>query len=452
MTTKKSKSASPELLEFGVPSPLLSAIGSSHSLLNGSNGSSSSSNTGVGAGSTGSYVDDADIFSWMFMNPELFPTRSFLPGINSSTEELSLPSPPISPSLMMTQVKQEKDDQFMEQRRSSFEDEDDDEDDDDEDEDDSSFEDSDKRSTSTKGKDDPLSTNQHRASSSSASNAKRAGANKRKSNNTKSTNSNHNNGSSTPTNGMDDDPRLKRLEKNREIARNCRKRKREKMAALEEEVQKLRDWNRQLELKLKQIPENSAKELVRQREVQEIASLVSDDTAEPEIRKKLHQYKEVYSDFGRDRKQAITFHLEQLKSLLLPNQVSKMTIWSLQQEDDFYDEQRNKTTFGGGIWNLLCEELRLTEEQKRTLLGMRNEIRGQRKNVGECLRIVKELEKRIGENITSMGKQMAKIMSVTTPIQQARFLLWIEHNRAAVQVLNNIWEKKERRRRIADQQ
>jgi len=218
------------------------------------------------------------------------------------------------------------------------------------------------------------------------------------------------------------------------------------MEALQDEVQKLREWNRQLELKLKQIPENSEKEKVRKREIDEIAGLVANETSsEQEIRKRLHQYKEVYSDFGRDRKQAITFHLEQLKSLLLPNQVSKMTIWSLQQDDDFYDEQRNKTTFGGGIWNLLCEELRLTEDQKRTLLSMRSEIRSQRKNVGECLRILKELEHRINENIASMGKQMSRIMSGTTPSQQARFLLWIENNQSAVQVLNNIWEKKDRK-------
>jgi hypothetical protein len=137
--------------------------------------------------------------------------------------------------------------------------------------------------------------------------------------------------------------------------------------------------------------------------------------------------------------------VEQLKALLLPNQVSKMTLWILQQPDDFYDEQRNKTTFGGGIWNIICEELRLSEEQKRTLMGMRSAIRGQRQSVGECLKMLKDLDKKISENITSMGKQMAKIMGVTNPWQQARFLLWIEENQDAVKVLNNIWEHREQR-------
>jgi hypothetical protein len=354
----------------------------------------------------GSYVEDADIFSWMFMNPDLFPTRSNLPGMPSA-EELSIPSPQSTPILAIKQEGDQSAEIF--ERRSSFETDD---------EDDSSNDSSDFNRVSKSVTVDtilsPLSSRRNGKKSSQA--------------------------------GGSDDPRARRLEKNREIARNCRKRKREKMEALQDEVQKLREWNRQLELKLKQIPENSEKEKVRKREIDEIAGLVANETSsEQEIRKRLHQYKEVYSDFGRDRKQAITFHLEQLKSLLLPNQVSKMTIWSLQQDDDFYDEQRNKTTFGGGIWNLLCEELRLTEDQKRTLLSMRSEIRSQRKNVGECLRILKELEHRINENIASMGKQMSRIMSGTTPSQQARFLLWIENNQSAVQVLNNIWEKKDRK-------
>ena len=374
----------------------------------------------------GGFVDDADVFSWMFMNPELFPARTLLPGMQAP-DELSLPSPPVSPFGEIPAVKQENTGLELLDRRSSYEDNDD--------------EDYDSSNDSS----GPLSVISSKISADPARTTAAAGGRRSHSRSKGSSSS----AAQIAANGSGgEDPRLKRLEKNREIARNCRKRKREKMEALEEEVQKLQEWNRQLEAKLKQMPESDTKEEVRKRELQDIAALVANDSSssESDIRKKLHQYKEVYSDFGRDRKQAITFHLEQLKTLLLPNQVSKMTLWSLQQDDDFYDEQRNKTTFGGGIWNLLCEELRLTEEQKRGLLAMRGEIRGQRKNVGECLRILKELEKRIGENVTSMGKQMSKVMGATSANQQARFLLWLEQNRSDVQVLNNIWENKVYRR------
>lgn len=233
-----------------------------------------------------------------------------------------------------------------------------------------------------------------------------------------------------------------RLQKNREIARNCRKRKRERSIALREEVKRLRDWNRQLETKLNRDQNNQQKELVRQREVSEIEQMVRENRSDDEIRTKLADYKEVYSDFGRNRRAAIEYHLQELQTLLLPNQVSKMTLWSLQQDDDFYDEQKNESTFGGGIWNMLCKECQLSDEQKKELLAMRAEIRTQRDNVSECLRILKELETRIKNNISSMHTQMSRIMKATTPMQQAKFLLWIEKNQAAVICLNNVWNRK----------
>ena len=33
------------------------------------------------------------------------------------------------------------------------------------------------------------------------------------------------------------------------------------------------------------------------------------------------------------------YHLEQLRMLLLPTQVTKMCMWSLHQDDEFYDEE-----------------------------------------------------------------------------------------------------------------
>ncbi|KAH9253755.1 hypothetical protein BASA81_008373 [Batrachochytrium salamandrivorans] len=237
--------------------------------------------------------------------------------------------------------------------------------------------------------------------------------------------------------------REKRLEKNREIARNCRKRKREKQQSLEDEVNKLKEWNSQLEAKLLQIhPETLSRETIRKQEVDVIFQLVQNDCSEEEIKERLDLHKEVYAGFGKERKQAISYHLEQLKILLLPNQVSKMTLFALQQEDEFYNEERNKTTFGGGIWNLLCEELGLTSEQKNTLLNMRKEIRNQRMSVSKCLSILRDLEASIRENLGSSVVQLAKVQKVTTPSQQAKFLWWIENNQSQIQILNNMWEQR----------
>ena len=33
--------------------------------------------------------------------------------------------------------------------------------------------------------------------------------------------------------------------------------------------------------------------------------------------------------------------------------MTKMCLWSMGQEDEFYDEKLNQMKYGGGIWNLL---------------------------------------------------------------------------------------------------
>mmetsp|Transcript_10741 Transcript_10741/g.20159 ORF Transcript_10741/g.20159 Transcript_10741/m.20159 type:complete len:300 (-) Transcript_10741:631-1530(-) len=68
--------------------------------------------------------------------------------------------------------------------------------------------------------------------------------------------------------------RQRRLEKNREIARNCRKRKREKYMKLEEEVVKLRQWNKQLEVQLNQGKDGRDKEVARKAEMDQMRKLI----------------------------------------------------------------------------------------------------------------------------------------------------------------------------------
>lgn len=237
-----------------------------------------------------------------------------------------------------------------------------------------------------------------------------------------------------------EEKRKRKLEKNREIARNCRKRKRERMSALEDEVTNLRNWNRQLQLMLSKGKGGQEMEHKRKREVEDFRRSINDSSVvDGELARRLQAYKETYSDFGRERKAAVEFHLEQLKALLLPNQVSKMTMWSLEQDDEFYDEKKNKETYGGGIWNMICKELELTEVQKKKLIEHRHQIRLQRQNVGQCLHILAELSERAGSNIDRMHAQMGELMSIITPRQQVKFLLWIENNQACLHMLQPLF-------------
>lgn len=60
--------------------------------------------------------------------------------------------------------------------------------------------------------------------------------------------------------------------------------------------------------------------------------------------------------------------------------MTKMCLWSMGQDDEFYDERLNELKYGGGIWNLLSSVLQLSEEQKRKIVGSRGGLKRQQEN------------------------------------------------------------------------
>ena len=61
--------------------------------------------------------------------------------------------------------------------------------------------------------------------------------------------------------------------------------------------------------------------------------------------------------------------------------MTKMCLWSMGQEDEFYDEKMNELKYGGGIWNLLSSVLHFTEEQKKSIIGSRGGMLRQQENI-----------------------------------------------------------------------
>ena len=95
-----------------------------------------------------------------------------------------------------------------------------------------------------------------------------------------------------------------RLEKNREIARNCRKRKREKFEMMEEELTRLRAENEELRRKLDIGSHNSdRRELVRRAKMMELERMLEKGSGatEEKIGASLKDYKECFADNGRER-------------------------------------------------------------------------------------------------------------------------------------------------------
>lgn len=127
---------------------------------------------------------------------------------------------------------------------------------------------------------------------------------------------------SSPSIDVDEQKKLERLIKNREIARSCRKRKKEKLADMEEEVKRLKQENQMLTLDLQgqlyNVPEKEDKRL---EQLNMIRELMENNGSEQELKIIMDQYAEEWSDYGNDRRGKIQFHIEKLKQLLLPLRV-----------------------------------------------------------------------------------------------------------------------------------
>lgn len=163
--------------------------------------------------------------------------------------------------------------------------------------------------------------------------------------------------------------------------------------------------------------------------------MIDQRCSEPEIDLRVKNFQELYSDFGEERQKVLKTHINQLEKLILPTKISKMLLWILEQENEFF-----KTGDGSSIWNTLIAELKIDDKQKAEFLNQKSKLGKQ--NIG-IKQIIKKLRGLEDEIITCMDKrkeQYNEITNVFTPTQQAKFLHWVENNQACVHLLDNLWK------------
>lgn len=125
--------------------------------------------------------------------------------------------------------------------------------------------------------------------------------------------------------------KLRRLEKNRLSARECRRRKREATENLERQINVLEGENLRLRLQLRigeEAEDTSSRE--QSRLTHEIDLLLQSGAGESEIYATLEEFKNKYADYGQSRRSAIEFHLRKLERLLMPTQVTSIVMTAIQ--------------------------------------------------------------------------------------------------------------------------
>ncbi|GAB9463028.1 hypothetical protein Gpo141_00000504 [Globisporangium polare] len=230
--------------------------------------------------------------------------------------------------------------------------------------------------------------------------------------------------------------RKQKLERNRESARECRRRKREHILGVEERCRQLERENMELRGQLK-----AGKEAMKQEEkeknrvCEELEQMIQRGASEKELAEKIDNFKEQYSDYGHGRRSALSYHLHQIERLLLPTQVTKMCIWALRQDDSFWQDEEDETS----LPVILAKELGLTEEQKKKIQQQRGSISLICQNLKNALSLLDELKTEVIQKNTTLDMEMDKLQNILTPTQRAKFIVWVTNNQACMHLLNKLW-------------
>eukprot|EP00980_Cylindrotheca_fusiformis_P027846 scaffold22560_cov135-Cylindrotheca_fusiformis.AAC.57 len=266
--------------------------------------------------------------------------------------------------------------------------------------------------------------------------------------------------------------KLRRLEKNRLSARECRRRKREATENVQRQINLLEGENLRLRLQLQERTsdlilfflvdtnqkigeEAEAKNQVEQQKLTEsLDSLLKSGASESEIYATIEEYKEKFADYGRDRRSAIEFHLRNVERLLMPTQTTSLLMTTLQmshantalpskQEAQSQQEVSSSAppTDVKSLFSHLVKMLEVTQDQAAALKDSRFVAQEMDECLKKSLGVLGELRSRLTQCGEDLESEFNTIRTILTPTQAAKFLVWVANNKACMHMLNELWNK-----------
>jgi len=284
--------------------------------------------------------------------------------------------------------------------------------------------------------------------------------------------------------------KLRRLEKNRLSARECRRRKREATENLERQINLLEGENLKLRLQL-QIGEEAEDKTRQEQEklTDGIVALLKNGASESDVYENIEKFKEKFADYGRDRRSAIEFHLRNIERLLMPTQTTVIVKRALeghsQQQEQEQEKQDQKpaglptpdvsvpfdspaTSTAESVatasesvkassdsalpvadppqsgdpkilFQYLVGYLDVSPEQAADLKDSRFVAQELDSHLEKALKVLDELKTRLTQCGDDLESEFDKVRSILTPTQAAKFLIWVANNGACMHMLNELW-------------
>jgi hypothetical protein len=273
--------------------------------------------------------------------------------------------------------------------------------------------------------------------------------------------------------------KLRRLEKNRLSARECRRRKREATENLEREINVLEGENLRLRLQL-QIGEEAEESLKQEQDklTEGLDALLKSGASEVEIFSTIEEFKEKFADYGRDRRSAIEFHLRNVERLLMPTRTTSVALRALHgvsgpsgnaprsagsnapaataapvsptastdsaapvDSSVLAVDTANPALQPKAMFQYLVNYLQVTPEQAAALKDSRWVAQELDESLVQALRTSEELRTRLTQCGKDLEAEFNTVRSILTPTQAAKFLVWVANNSACMHMLNELWSR-----------
>ncbi|CAH0484796.1 unnamed protein product [Peronospora farinosa] len=248
-----------------------------------------------------------------------------------------------------------------------------------------------------------------------------------------------------------DEKRQRRLARNRESARQSRRRKKQYLELLEEKVAQLTesiDTTRASHLEradeaLNQVRSEILKSLAADRK-----NGGSDEAIQEKIRQGILLIQERFGPNGVERLAVKDYNFRQLDNLLLPP-YCRFLLWLSIQDESFFDEadgmgaknavdapEKKKvpvTVKKDTLWSTLTNDLALTYEQDEKLKSLYKSDdskngKSERRRVAMAVTYLSKLKKSLEQRSEAVQRQTEMLHSILTPEQSLTYLRWVDAN------------------------
>lgn len=283
--------------------------------------------------------------------------------------------------------------------------------------------------------------------------------------------------------------KIRRLEKNRLSARNCRRKKKEYTQNLQHEINILEGENLKLRLQL-QIGQEAEQSVLEEqmRVTEELDALLKSGASDSDVHESIEEFKERFADYGRDRRSAIEYHLRNVERLLMPTTTTTVAMRALQGgsaslimnsatevdcktekeqvvKGDMNDAQTSEHKTDSltdskitsvdtsmqpypkdvskmdpkNMFQYLVNFLAVTPEQASALRDSRLVAKELDSALAQALSTLQQLRDSLSTVGQSLEHEFSEIRSILTSRQSAKFLVWVANNAPAMHMLNEVW-------------